>query len=229
MRMREFARADTARLFSVSTRALRAENGIYISAGIHGDEPAGPVALLHWAERNAARLPHLPLLMFPCLNPWGLTNNMRHDAHGIDLNRAFHLESAPVVNALKQLLAPHQFAVALMLHEDFDGQGLYLYEVHRAKPFWGESLLQSASHIIPIEGRTKIDGYKAVAGLIRRRFDARRLARIGYAEAIWLHLHHSHRALTLETPSEFGIGQRVAAQIAVIEDCVRRVIETPTE
>ena len=229
MRMQEFARADDARLFQISTRALRAEHGIYISAGIHGDEPAGPVALLHWAERNAARLSQIPLLMFPCLNPWGLTHNARHDAHGIDLNRAFHLESASVVNALKQAVAPFRFAVALMLHEDFDGQGLYLYEVHRAKPFWGESLLQGASHIIPIEGRTKIEGRKAVAGLIRRRFDAKRFARIGHPEAIWLHLHHSQRALTLETPSEFAIAQRVAAQVAVIDDCVRRVIDAPTE
>ena len=112
-----------------------------------------------------------------------------------------------------------------MLHEDFDGQGLYLYEVQREKPFWGEALLQSASHIIPIEGRVKIEGRKAVAGLIRRRFDLKRFRRFGYPEAIWLHMHHSRRAITLETPSEFAIERRVAAQMAVIDDCVRRSME----
>jgi len=124
IRIREFARADDARGFYVSTRALGTENGIYISAGIHGDEPAGVVALLRWAEQNAARLNTIPLMMFPCLNPWGLVNNARRDASGNDLNRLFHLETSPVIAALKRLLLPFQFSSALMLHEDFDGQGL---------------------------------------------------------------------------------------------------------
>jgi hypothetical protein len=223
VRIQEFARSGQTRLFQVSTRALARENGIYLSAGIHGDEPAGPVALLRWAERNAAQLDDLPLLMFPCLNPWGLVNNSRFDAHGVDLNRVFHVETSPVISALKRVLVPFRFSIALMLHEDYDGQGLYLYEVHREKPFWGEALLRGASHIIPIEGRKKIDGRKANAGLIRRRFESKRFERMGYPEAIWLHLHHSWRTLTLETPSEFAIERRVAAQIAVMDECVRRV------
>jgi hypothetical protein len=60
--------------------------------------------------------------------------------------------------------------------------------------------------------------------VIRRRFDVKRFTRIGYPEAIWLHLHHSLRAITLETPAEFAIEQRVAAQMAVIDDCVQRVV-----
>jgi hypothetical protein len=187
------------------------------------------VALLRWAEESAARLEALPLLLFPCLNPWGLVNNVRLDASGNDLNRIFHLEKSAVITALKRLLVPFRFRAALMLHEDFDGQGLYLYEVQREKPFWGESLLNNASHIIPIEGRTRIEGRKAVAGLIRRRFDRKRFNRMGYPEAIWLDMHHSRRAITLETPSEFAIERRVAAQMAVIDDCVRRIVARPSE
>jgi protein MpaA len=223
LRMKEFVRAGDIPLFQISTGALTAENGIYISAGIHGDESAASEALITWAERHLAELRSLPLLLFPCLNPWGLVNNCRFDANGVDLNRAFHLETSPVIVALKHAITPFRFALALSLHEDFDGQGLYLYEVRREKPFWGEALLEAARPIIPIEGRTTIDGRKAVAGLIRRRFDLKRFAKIGYPEGIWLHLHHARRCLTLETPSEFAIEQRVAAQIAVIEECVRRV------
>ncbi len=223
LRMEMLADDAGARVHFLQSPSLAKQGGIYLSAGIHGDEPASTEALISWAEQNAARLRSLPLLLFPCLNPWGLTNNTRVDAHGADLNRLFHLDTSPVVAALKKLIAPYRFDLALMLHEDFDAQGLYLYEIQHAKTFWGEALLAAARPIIPIESRAKIDGRAAAAGLIRRRIRTGMFEKIGYPEAIWLHLHHAARSLTLETPSEFALDQRVAAQVAVIDECVRRV------
>jgi hypothetical protein len=110
-----------------------------------------------------------------------------------------------------------------MLHEDYDGQGFYLYEIMRARPFWGESLLAAAARHITIDPRKKIDGHKAEGGLIRRRFDRTRFDQIGYPEAIWLHEFHARRALTVESPSEFALDRRVRAHVAVLEECVRRL------
>ena len=53
----------------------------------------------------------------------------------------------------------------------------------------------------------------------------KRFARIGHPEALWLHLKHSNRTFTVETPSEFALERRVAAHIAVIEEMVRRVVQ----
>ena len=211
--------------FYLRTKCLGPSGGIYISAGIHGDEPAGTEALITWAEKNVRHLHRLPLLLLPCLNPWGLINNTRLNEAGLDLNRLFHRDDQPVVSAVKQLVAPHQFSVAMMLHEDYDGQGLYLYDVARAKPYWGEALLAAARPHIAIEGRTRIDGRKVTAGVYRRRLDRRRFARMGYPEAIWFHFHHAERSLTIESPSEFALEQRVAGQVAVIEECVRRTTD----
>lgn len=225
LRLETLALDGVVRVFFLKSPSLALQGGIYLSAGIHGDEPAGTEALIAWAEANLTRLRQLPLLLFPCLNPWGLVNNMRADAHGADLNRLFHLNSNPIVAAMRRFVAPYHFDLALMLHEDFDAQGLYLYEVQQAKDFWGEALLDAARPHIPIEGRAKVDGKKAAAGLIRRKVRAGMFDEMGYPEAIWLHLKHAARSLTLETPSEFGLDQRVRAQVAVIDECVRRVGE----
>ena len=221
LEMRMLARAGTRDLFTLRSPALEESGGIYISAGIHGDEPAGSEGLIGWAENNVRRLRAMPLLLAPCLNPWGLANNMRVDEHGDDLNRLWHRDDHAVIGPMKRLVAGMRFALALQLHEDYDAQGFYIYEVQRTRPYWGEALLAAAAPHIAIEPRTRIDGRLAREGLVRRRVDHRRFARMGFPEAIWLHMEHAERTFTIESPSEFAIGQRVRAQVAVIDAAVR--------
>ena len=221
--LRRLVRADGYEHFYLRTPALAETGGIYFSAGIHGDEPASTEALVTWAERQGRKLARIPLLLFPCLNPWGLVQNVRLNSQGVDLNRGFHLTDVPVITAVKRIVAGHQFAASMMLHEDYDGQGVYLYEVQRVQPYWGEALLAAARQHVPTDPRLRIDGRKAVNGIHRRRIDRRRFERIGHPEAIWLHWEHSARTFTVETPSEFALERRVAAHVAMIDEIVRRV------
>lgn len=223
-RLERLAMANENEVVYLKTPTLTSTGGIYLSAGIHGDEPASTEALIVWAETNANRLPELPLILFPCLNPWGLISNQRTDATGTDLNRRFHSDDRGVISALKKVIGPYQFSVALMLHEDYDGQGLYLYEIKRQMPYWGEALLDAARAVIPIDPRPRIDRRIARNGLIRRRFDPRRFLELGFPEAIWLHQNHATRSLTIETPSEFALEQRVKAHVFVLDECIRRAL-----
>ena len=75
------------------------EPRLYLSAGVHGDEPAPVVALLEWAEENIARLRGMPVALFPLFNPSGLALNTRADHEGTDLNRRFHDATHPHIAA----------------------------------------------------------------------------------------------------------------------------------
>ncbi len=222
LRLTPFAQAGGLDVFFLQTRALATTGGLYLSAGIHGDEAGATEGLIAWAEQNIRRLAALPLLIFPCLNPWGLTHNLRTNEAGLDLNRSFARDDVPVTRALRALLRPHRFTLALTLHEDYDGQGVYLYEVRGPRPYWGESVLAAAARHIPPDPRRKIDISTARGGIIRRRFDAARAAKIGgFPEAVYLQRHHAARSITFETPSEFALERRIAAQAAALGVCVR--------
>jgi len=223
LRLRPLAQDDGFDLFYVETPHLAGNSGLYLSAGIHGDEPAAPEALVRWAEKNAARLATMPLLIFPCLNPWGLRNNMRTDSQGRDLNRMFHEDSHPVVAAVRRVTRPHRFHIALPMHEDYDAQGIYLYEVQRGRHGFGEELLRRAAKILPVDPRVRIDTSIAKDGLIRRRISRKKFETMGYPEAIWLHLFHSQNTFTFETPSEAALDLRVRAHMAVLDECARRI------
>src|SRR5438105_907949 len=171
--MRPFAAESGFRVYCIRSKRLPREGAIYLSAGIHGDEPAGTEALIAWAERNARTLAEFPFLILPCLNPWGLVHNSRRDESGRDLNRCFHHDETPLIASFKSLVRPHRFALALMLHEDYDGQGVYIYEIDNVTPFWGEDLLNAARPLLPIEGRTVIEGRESRGGIVRRKIKLR--------------------------------------------------------
>ena len=219
--LRVLARSGGQTIYYLKSPALEDDGGIYMSAAIHGDEPASSEGLLAWAEKNVRRLKKLPVLLFPVLNPWGLINNTRADAEGVDLNRLFHVDDHPVIHAIKAVVGQRQFAFSLMLHEDYDAEGFYVYEIKRDEPFWGEALLKAAARFVPIDHREKIDGRVSRNGLIRRKFRRSIFEKMGFPEAIWLHEFHARRALTVEAPSEFALERRVTALVAVIENCVR--------
>jgi murein tripeptide amidase MpaA len=105
---------------------------IYISTGIHGDEPAGPLAALQLAKENQWPA-DVSLWLCPCLNLTGFPLNRRENANGVDLNRDYrHLETEEIRAHTRWLAEQPNFDVTVCLHEDWESQGFYLYEVNRA-------------------------------------------------------------------------------------------------
>lgn len=211
---------------------------LLLSAGIHGDEPAGPEAVLSWLESRPALLKQFHFLIMPCLNPWGVMQNSRADAQGRDLNRMFHNERIEEIRAYrKEVERSGPFNLAITFHEDYDGQGMYLYELKRDQAAWGEDIMKAVGKAIPIEPRSCVDRRRQRNGVVRRRVHPRMFAKMGYPEAVYLYFHHCSRVYTFETPSEFELGRRVCAhQLALESACgllkrewvkARRGLRTP--
>ncbi len=189
---------------------------LYLSAGVHGDEPAPVSALLEWAEENTELLRRLPVALFPLFNPAGLALNTRADHRHIDLNRRFHDASHPHIKAWWRCIGEMKFNTAVCLHEDYDAQGTYCYELNRSsRHFLADAVLRACDHIIPRDPRGTIESRRVTNGIIRRK----RIPDLpGLPEAIALYMHSTERSLTFETPSEFSLADRVAAHKALIKE-----------
>src|SRR5580704_932791 len=114
-------------------RAARAKDSVpprlYLSAGIHGDEISGPWALLEMI-RHPGFFSGFDVTIFPLLNPDGLARGVRTNRDGIDLNRDYrNSRSLEIKGHIETLLTLGRFDACLMLHEDYEGIGAYLYEL----------------------------------------------------------------------------------------------------
>ena len=218
--MNKICEFDNYPCFEISSPVLQNHGIIYLSAGIHGDEPASSQGLLKWAESNLNQLSSFPFLIYPCLNPWGLENNSRWDANRTDLNRIWKNPQNIFIAYILSRTNNLKFRLVLNLHEDFDGRGVYLYEPSRGgKPSGiAASILQASSSIIACDPRKVIDGRKARNGIIRPR--PTNPPKDGFPEALHFYIEHRCLTLTLETPSEFDLLLRINAQSAMIEKAV---------
>ena len=229
LKMQTFAMAGDHAVHVITSAKLqpRTVNGepatsIYISAGVHGDEPAPPWALLEWARDNTELMKSHRFLIFPCLNPHGLIHNTRVDHRGVDINRTFHDEGGPLIAAWRKVIDKHKFSVALYLHEDYDAQGVYVYELNRNDDIAGHRILEDCARIMPLDGRVKIDGRKADRGLINRKRVPLDLP--GMPEAIVLYQMGTPVTMTFESPSEFSLEARIAVQKKFIESSLHHVV-----
>lgn len=192
-------------------------NLVYISAGIHGDEPASVWALYSWFEKQSESHDELSFLIYPCLNPYGLINNIRFDSDGDDLNRSWGSAEKSLISQIIGRTKQLSFSMAINLHEDYDAGGIYLYESLDGKMCDDLALeiLTSGSKYIPIDSRKKIEGRWSKNGIIRPSPSS--LPKEGLPEAVFLQQGVAKRTFVLETPSEYDLRLRIKAQVAMIQ------------
>lgn len=191
---------------------------IYLSAGVHGDEVAAAWGLLAWAEGNIGLLRQGRFMIFPCLNPHGFRNNTRTDHRGLDINRRFHLTRDPLAGPWRQLIRKSPPTLGLCLHEDYDSQGCYVYELGGQDAKLASRCLAASARHLPTDPRSVIDGRRAQSGIIHRKTIPPNLTGIPEAVALWQ--LGCGTTLTFETPSEASLQDRVQAHAAFIAEAL---------
>lgn len=217
---------DDFPLFAFTRRSSGPHPRIYISSGVHGDEPAPPEALLSLLEQNCFD-DRANWFLVPILNPSGFLKAQRENAEGIDLNRDYLAPaSAEVVAHHRWLKKQPRFDLTLCLHEDWEAQGFYLYELSRnIRREFARSIRAAAGQHVPIEQGNEIDGRPIDEEAIIRPEDDPAL-RETWPEAIYLFKHHTHLSYTLETPSGLEMPARIAAQCSAMNRAISQVLCT---
>jgi len=186
---------------------------LYISTGIHGDEPAGPLAALRLIQEN--KWPeNCEVCLLPCLNPTGFVLNSRENEGRKDLNRDYrHLETEEVAAHIRWLERQPGFDVAFCLHEDWESHGFYVYELNPdQKPSLAGKMVAAVAKVCPIDLSPVIEGREAKGGIINPSLDP--ATRLQWPEAFWLLQHKTRHSCTLEAPSDFSLETRVNALVA---------------
>jgi len=208
---------------------------IILSAGIHGEEPAGVYALLEFLNRDIARyMDHFSFLVLPCLNPYGFIRGVRYGSHAADLNRSFDNGAGlPEISALKDLLQQFSgpYRLAIDLHETdtymprgkaFSVEnipaGFYLYETTPSgQPVLGPVILK-ALHTAGycITKRQSVYGAECRNGLIAaispNAPDYPTLPEFnGTLDWYMFKKNYTRHSITTETPTAWPLRRRIDA------------------
>lgn len=204
----------------------------YLSAGIHGDEVAGPLAVLEML-REPGFFSAVDATLFPILNPEGLARITRGNYAGVDLNRDYRgPRSTEIRGHLAVLPSLGRYNAAMMLHEDYEGTGAYLYELNDGPcPDLGQRVIRALGRHVPIDERPVIEEVEAVGGIIQRADLIRKHGPIegrpDWPEAIYLSMNHTRVSYTTETPMLQPLEKRVAAQVEAVRTVIA-ALASPT-
>ena len=147
-----------------------------VFAGVHGDEPAGVLALCDFVRA----LDNAPvcgrsyeLHVYPLVNPTGYEDGTRHSRSVRDLNREFWRGSLePEVGIIEREILREKYDGFISLHSDDTSDGFYAFArgatltEHLLKP-----ALASVERALPVNRASVIDGFHACEGIIHTAYD----------------------------------------------------------
>jgi protein MpaA len=201
---------------------------IWLSAGIHGEEPGSVAGLLRWLERDAERWQRrFAFTILPCLSPYGYERGERLDRQGRDPNRLFRRPEEPLVAAVERALADDPaLRFAIDMHEDSDFTGFYMYELTEDDPAVGPAVVEAVAAVGEVAHGRDLEP-PVEHGIVLReggeRLTRERLAeRENWPIAFRLFLAAGH-VVTLETPGRQPIDLRAEMQRTAVEAILRRL------
>jgi protein MpaA len=204
--------------------SLKKENGaeknVYISAGIHGEEPAPPVALLNMMKENGFSKQYNWYIV-PLINPVGMSKGLRKNADKKDLNREYKptTKATEVIYHINVLKSIPSCQVCFFLHEDSGEDGFYMYSIRDNKTH--KKILDAAKNFGEISNKKKLDKFpRKSKGLIDGGTaiydDILKYTETAYLNKLW----PESKMYILEAPKKAEIENR----IKMIESAIKSAL-----
>jgi hypothetical protein len=187
-------------------------------AGLHGDEPAGPLGILDFLrEANFSRFRGSRLIFIPVVNPTGFDQHRRRNWANLDLNRHFGdkaLKGEPRI--VWKALANEEIDGVFTLHEDPTIHRFYLYYCNPLRRDLCLALCRTASRWLPVYRGRILHGDPAENGLVY-------VPNTGRGETIEDRMcRHGIEYITIETPASRSLPDRVKVQKQCIKLLIRK-------
>ena len=191
---------------------------IGLFAVIHGDEPAGALAVAQFLVELAAdseTSENFLLHAYPICNPTGFEDNTRCSRRGRDLNREFWRASVePEVELLEHELRTRHFDGIIQLHADDTSDGIYGFvRGHTLTENLLRPALREAGKILPRNVNATIDGFAARDGIIYDHYDGV-LAAPAKMDPVPFEI-------ILETPHKAPLDRQVEALVVALRTILR--------
>ncbi|MDE0317250.1 MAG: M14 family metallocarboxypeptidase [Candidatus Poribacteria bacterium] len=223
---------------------------IYVSAGIHGDEPAAVECALRLVEllvdsdlhnRFPFPLNEYNWLISPCDNPYGYERDIRENSAGFDLNRMFETptqcpETAFIAESLQRKQCAHpqntrsnntirkrgKIELALDLHEDSESDGFYLWERRTSQclPI-GNVIVKNVAGLCSINQEPLIEDHRNENGVVTL---LDQVTTKGWTRGRYLAEQVNTRCLILETPTQLDWETRIAAHLMAIQTAAKHAL-----
>ncbi len=228
LRVREVACVGAPRTLLCAELGDYDQHAITIAAGAHGDEPAGPWALLEIVESESLD-PTFAYRLWPCTNPTGFDAGTRASAGGVDVNRTFGRGGqSPEARAIITANRDRKFVLSVDLHEDVDAEGFYCYE------YGGGDVGRAAIAALDAAGFPvdPLDATFETAGPLDDSHCTRERGRIiadhrteaallgGLSYSLAIARNAARHALTFETPAGKQLETRVAMHAVALRAAV---------
>jgi murein peptide amidase A len=207
------------------------KKNILITAGVHGDEPAGVHAVLEFLEKEAANYKDIRFYVFPCVNPSGIDKNRAQNAQNENINRKFvdgstNQEAALVIKKLKAWNT--RFTLALDLHEvphywaeegwteKDNPREAYLYETQTdPSKRIGRKMIDALPADIEVSSWPSIYGDKAEKGLITYpEGNLNQVYAAGTSLDAYIQRNYSKHTFTTETPISWPLEKRIRTHLS---------------
>jgi predicted deacylase len=188
----------------------QAQWNICIIAGVHGNEIAGPLSIVHMISELEHELPrNYRYIIYPVVNPTGYDLRRRYDDDYRDLNAVYKdTLTSKNYNEVQVLYQDFQkflpFEAVITLHEDSDLDKFYMYGLGRQNLGLYHEVCRMAATLCPVWSSADIYGKQSdEMGLILS--DARDHAFDAYLYSCGA----ASIACTLETPGKLAIDFRI--------------------